>query len=198
MPSLSGLPALHIAWRCAVISLGVLVLSAGWAVPAEAAVPRIRIPAIRNLPKPHFQVPRPATTGLNGLSRSGRYGLVDESTIAELDDAGRGLADDVDTAATQVGANAEARFALRECTGDGLEGAGTSYAEALRDAAAGTVTPAPDFAQAIDGTAACLQSYFPDAPEAMFEMGKHLASLAAERAQEPPPQLHRAPCWRSG
>ena len=169
-------------WRGAGVLLGMVVALGECAPPAEA-IPRIRIPAIHELPAPRIAVPRPASSGLAELTRAGKYGVIDNSIIASLDDAGRGLGDDIDNTAGEVGANSEARLAFRECAGEGLGDAGTSYRDALRDATPGII-PAPDFGQVVDGAAGCLQSYFPEAPAATFEIGKQLAALSAKRAQE--------------
>jgi hypothetical protein len=43
---------------------------------------------------------------------------------------------------------------------------------------------APDFQQAIEGTAACLNGYIAEAPDDLFDMSSTLTSLTAERARD--------------
>jgi hypothetical protein len=120
------------------------MLSVSWAVPTQAAVPRVRVAAIRALPKPHLGSAPSHDHRARGTQELRQVRPCRESAAAELDNAARGLDGDIDTAAARVRANADARSAFKTCAGNGLEGAGKSYLEALEEAAlAGDATPAP-------------------------------------------------------
>ena len=148
---------------------------------AEAHGQRIRVP---RLPVPHV-VEIPPTTGDRDRGHHERaLRRRRPRAVVALDDAGRGVGDNVDSFAAQYDIAAEAPT-LRLCTGNGLKGAGEGYAGALEEAAAaGDPVPAPDLDVAVDGAAECLTTYYPDTPDAAIDVGKRLISLAAERAQE--------------
>jgi hypothetical protein len=166
--------------------MSAIVVLGGAAVPAWAApVPRLRPPVVKQLPRPAIEVPRPAVAVPDEIGSAGRYGIDDPETVAALDDARARVTDDVEATASQVGANAEGRARIKECTGEGLKAAGKSYEEDVQEAASvGELPPAPDFTEVSAATGACLRTYFPNEPEVLFRLGTHLANLAAERARE--------------
>jgi hypothetical protein len=156
-------------------------VTAAWALP----IPRVRPSLVKQLPRTHIAVPAPKVTVPDEIGSAIRYGSDDSGTVAAFDEARAGVKKDVDAAASRVRANEQARARMKQCLGDGLKSAGESYRTDVQEAAAAEQPPpAPDFTEVSAGTKACLQTYFPNEPEVVFELGASLANLAAKRARE--------------
>ena len=165
-----------------ILLTAVLMVSAVLAPPAAA---QVNWAAVRNLARVAAQAPRPQViVGAAEAAGAARYGVADAALVAQLDDAGRALGANVDQTAASVGASHQAPT-FRECVGERLHGAGQSYRGALKDAAALSLPiPAPSNELVVGGVSGCLQSYYPDASDAVIQLGEHLASLAMQQASQ--------------
>lgn len=147
------------------------------------AAPTLRLPQI----KPRVTIPRlprPPVAIPQGFDTSLKWGTTDPELIRLLDEAERGVTVDVDNTASRVAANAESKARIEECAGGGLKAAGESYAKRVQAASdAGQLIPPPAFNEVADGTAGCMQTYFPGVPVGkLVDIGQELAAIEARRA----------------